>query len=61
MILQMRGGTMIRVGEKQEGIIYEDRKSCYGILYNETGQIAVINKQNWGLIFPGGEIEKEEQ
>lgn len=52
---------MIKIGEELEGIVYEIRKSSYGILYNELGQIAVVNKQNWGLILPGGEREEEEQ
>lgn len=51
---------MIKIGEELEGIVYEIRKSSYGILYNELGQIAVVNKQNWGLILPGGEIEEEQ-
>lgn len=52
---------MIRVGEKQDRTIYQERKSCYGILYNELGQIAVVRKKNWGLIFPGGEVEEGEK
>ncbi len=51
---------MIKVGEKQEGLNYQERKSSYGILTNSEGQIAVSCQKNWGLIFLGGKIEKGE-
>ena len=54
------GFKMIKVGEKQEGLNYQERKSSYGILTNSEGQIAVTYHDNWGLIFLGGKIEEGE-
>ena len=42
---------MIRVGEYQKDINYQERRSSYGIILNELGQIAVIYRENCGLIF----------
>ena len=54
------GLEMIIVGQKQEGLNYQERKSSYGILTNNDGQIAVSCQKNWGLIFLGGKIEEGE-
>jgi len=51
---------MIKVGKPEKGINYLDRKSSYGIVTNELGQIAVVHHKSWGLVFPGGKVEPNE-
>lgn len=52
---------MLTVVEKQKNIDYQTRKSSYGIVQNELGQIAVVYHDNWGLIFLGGKVEENEK
>jgi len=51
---------MIKIGDKRKDVDYSERKSSYGILKNTEGKIAVVKIANWGLIFPGGKIEENE-
>lgn len=52
---------MIIINEKENRNIDSERKSSYGILENELGQIAIVHHSDWGLIFPGGKIEYNEK
>lgn len=51
---------MKTIGQKIVNANYSERRSSYAILENSEGKIAVVNIKNWGLIFPGGKIEKSE-
>ena len=46
-------------GEKINGITYVIREGVYGVVFNETGQVAVI-KNPYGYFLPGGGIEDGE-
>ena len=50
---------MIILG-KQEKDVTDVRIASYGILLNNEGKMAVVKHKNWGLIFPGGKKEKDE-
>ena len=46
-------------GDILDGQKYRDREAVYGLLYDESGQIAIINTPR-GYFLPGGGIEKDE-
>ena len=53
---------MILLNQKDENkTVNSVRKSSYGILENDLGQIAVVRHEGWGLIFPGGKIDDNEK
>jgi 8-oxo-dGTP diphosphatase len=51
---------MIKINEPNPNIKYEDRISSYGIIKNDKDQIAIVEHDNWGLIFLGGKVEENE-
>ena len=51
--------NMIKINKAEKNIT-DTRIASYGILFNNTGKIAIVRKKDWGLILPGGKRENNE-